>query len=137
MLKNKEADVTYALYSSLGEEVRRDQTLKLEPVIMPGNEWGTFVDMYDPKSPWHDKRVRLAANHAINRQAINDAETLGFSQLSGGIIPRGYDFALRWNRMRMIPRRPKNCSKRQGLPTVLMPGNTRVMRCMRASLKGW
>ena len=44
--------------------------------------------MYDPKSPWHDKRVRLAANHAINRQAINEAETLGYSKLLGGIIPR-------------------------------------------------
>ena len=65
--------------------------------------------MYDPKSPWHDKRVRLAANYAINRQAINESETLGYSKLLGGIIPETYDFALRWNRMRMTPRRPKNC----------------------------
>jgi len=42
--------------------------------------------MYDPKSPWHDKRVRLAANHAINRQAINESETLGYSKLVGGIM---------------------------------------------------
>lgn len=94
MLKQREADVTYALYGSLGEDVRRDPNLKLEPVQIPGTEWGVFVDMYDPKSPWHDKRVRLAANHAINRQAINKAETLGFSRLSGSIIPRQYDFAL-------------------------------------------
>ena len=66
MLKNREADVTYAIYSMLAEEVQRDQTLKLEPTLA-GTEWGIFVDMYDPKSPWHDKRVRLAANHAINR----------------------------------------------------------------------
>jgi peptide/nickel transport system substrate-binding protein len=56
--------------------VRRDPLLKLEPVVLPGTQWITFVDQYDPTSPWHDQRVRLAANHAINRQAINDAETL-------------------------------------------------------------
>jgi peptide/nickel transport system substrate-binding protein len=93
MLKQREADVTYAIYSTLGEDVQRDPSLKLEPTLA-GIQWGSFVDMYDPKSPWHDKRVRLAANYAINRQAINEAETLGYSKLVGGIIPATYDFAL-------------------------------------------
>src|SRR6266571_4676980 len=87
MLKNQEADVTYAIYSTLGEEVRRDPTLKLEPTLA-GIQWGCFVDMYDPTSPWHDKRVRLAANHAIHRQAINESETLGYSKLVGALSPR-------------------------------------------------
>ncbi len=93
MLKNREADVTYAIYGTLGEEVQRDKNLKLEPTLA-GTEWGIFVDMYDPKSPWHDKRVRLAANYAVNRQALNEAETLGYSKLMGGIIPETYEFAL-------------------------------------------
>ena len=93
MLKQQEADVTYAIYSTLGEDVRRDPSLKLEPTLA-GIQWGIFVDMYEPTSPWHDKRVRLAANHAINRQAINESETLGYSKLVGGIIPATYDFAL-------------------------------------------
>lgn len=114
MLKNQEADVTFALYSSLGEEVRRDPNLKLEPVIIPGNDWSTFVDMYDPKSPWHDKRVRLAANHAINRQAINEAETLGFSRLSGSIIPRGYDYALPLEPYAYDPKKAKELLKEAG-----------------------
>src|SRR4029450_8372589 len=58
MLKQREADVTYAIYSTLGEEVQRDTSLKLEPTLA-GIQWGSFVDMYDPKSPWHDQRVRL------------------------------------------------------------------------------
>src|SRR5256884_648790 len=33
MLKQQEADVTYAIYSTLGEEVQRDKTLKLEPTL--------------------------------------------------------------------------------------------------------
>jgi ABC-type transport system substrate-binding protein len=93
MLKRQEADVTYAIYGPLAEEVQRDPTLKLAHTLA-GTEWGSFVDMYDPTSPWQDKRVRLAANHAINRQALNEAETLGYSKLLGGIIPDTYDFAL-------------------------------------------
>jgi ABC-type transport system substrate-binding protein len=38
--------------------------------------------------------VRQAANHAINRPAINEAETLGYSVLTGSIIPRKFDYAL-------------------------------------------
>jgi len=116
MLKQQEADVTYAMYSTLGEEIRRDKNLKLEPVLIPGNEWGSFVDMYDPKSPWYDKRVRLAANHAIDRQAINEAETLGFSRLSGGIIPRAYDFALPLEPYAYDPKKAKALLKEAGHP---------------------
>src|SRR5262249_46993846 len=107
MLKRQEADVTYALYSTLAEEVRRDKSLKLEPVILPGNSWLTFVDMYDPKSPWHDKRVRWAANLAINRQPINEAETLGYSLLSGSIIPRKYEFAVPFESYPYDPKKAK------------------------------
>jgi peptide/nickel transport system substrate-binding protein len=106
MLKNQEADVTYAIYGSLAEEVQRDKTLKLEPTLA-GTEWGIFVDMYDPKSPWHDRRVRLAANHAINRQALNEAETLGYSKLLGGIIPETYEFALPLQPYEYDPKRAK------------------------------
>lgn len=95
MLKQQEADVVYGLYGALGEEVRRDPHLKLEPVVPPTSQWMVFThQQYDPKSPWYDRRVRLAANHTINRQAINEAETLGYSVLTGNIIPRQFDGAL-------------------------------------------
>jgi len=115
MLKQQEADVTYAIYSTLGEEVQRDKTLKLEPTLA-GIQWGSFVDMYDPKSPWHDKRVRLAANHAINRQAINESETLGYSKLVGGIIPPTYDFALPWEPYAYDPKKAKALLTEAGYP---------------------
>jgi len=115
MLKKQEADVTYAIYSTLAEEVQRDKTLKLEPTLA-GTEWGNFVDMYDPKSPWHDKRVRLAANHAINRQAINESETLGYSKLLGGIIPETFDFALRLEPYAYDPKKAKELLKAAGHP---------------------
>ena len=95
MLKQQEADVVYGLYGALGEEVRRDPRLMLEPVVPPTSQWIVFTSQqYDPWSPWYDRRVRLAANHAINRQAINEAETLGYSVLTGNIIPRQFDGAL-------------------------------------------
>jgi peptide/nickel transport system substrate-binding protein len=53
-----------------------------------------FVDQWDPKSPWAYQRVRLAASLAIDRKAINDAEALGFSGLTGNIVPRHMEFAL-------------------------------------------
>jgi peptide/nickel transport system substrate-binding protein len=115
MLKKQEADITYAIYSTLGEEVQRDKALKLEPTLA-GTEWGIFVDMYDPKSPWHDRRVRLAANHAINRQAINDSETLGYSKLLGGIIPETYDFALKLEPYAYDPKKAKELLKAAGHP---------------------
>jgi peptide/nickel transport system substrate-binding protein len=34
----------------------------------------------------------LAANSAIDRQAINQAETLGFSKITGSLIPSTFDF---------------------------------------------
>jgi peptide/nickel transport system substrate-binding protein len=115
MLKNQEADETYAIYSTLGEEVQRDKTLKLEPTLA-GTEWGIFVDMYDPTSPWHDQRVRLAANHAINRQALNEAETLGYSKLLGGIIPQTYDFVLPLEPYAYDPKQAKALLTAAGYP---------------------
>jgi peptide/nickel transport system substrate-binding protein len=95
MLKTQEADVAYALFGALAEEVRRNPPLKIEPVLPPTTQWVVFTNQqYEPTSPWYDKRVRLAANHAINRQAINEAETLGYSRPSGSIIPSKFDGAL-------------------------------------------
>jgi peptide/nickel transport system substrate-binding protein len=50
-------------------------------------------DQWDPKSPWADRRVRLAANLAIDRKAINEAEYLGFGKISSSIIPQDFEFA--------------------------------------------
>src|SRR5262249_20286467 len=52
-------------------------------------------EQWNPKSPWNDRRVRLAANMAMDKQAINEAERLGYSRLTGSIIPSTMDFALR------------------------------------------
>src|SRR5439155_508401 len=59
----------------------------------PAVFWLDLPDQWDPKSPWHDRRVRQAASHAIDRHALNQAETLGFSKVTGSLIPRALEFS--------------------------------------------
>ena len=93
MLRKGEADIAYLLRGSLAEELQRTAGFQLKAPVVSTTIWLVFLDQWDPKSPWHDRRVRLAANYAINRQAMNQAEYLGFAKLSGSIIPASFDFA--------------------------------------------
>jgi peptide/nickel transport system substrate-binding protein len=94
MLKTQEADVAIGL-AIVGDAVRSDPRLKLEAVAVPNTWWVVFThQQYDAQSPWSDRRVRLAANHAINRQAINEALLFGYGVPTGSIIPRKIDGAL-------------------------------------------
>jgi peptide/nickel transport system substrate-binding protein len=92
MLKRGEVDIAYAIAGPLGEEVRRSPGLTLQPTPFLSTHWLVFADQWDPSSPWHDRRVRLAATYAVDRQAVNQAETLGFSKITGSIIPTSFDF---------------------------------------------
>jgi peptide/nickel transport system substrate-binding protein len=92
MLKRGEADIAYGVSGEIGEEVRRTPGLTLRPTPFVSTHWLIFLDQWDQSSPWHDRRVRLAANHAVDRQAINQAETLGFSKITGSHIPTSFDF---------------------------------------------
>jgi peptide/nickel transport system substrate-binding protein len=53
-----------------------------------------FFDMWDPKSPWADQRVRKAASLAIDRQALSDADTLGASKPNGNVVLKRFEYAL-------------------------------------------
>ena len=91
-LKRGEIDVSYWMTASLGEELQRTPGLTLKPAVANNTYWIYFVDQWDPKSPWHDRRIRLAANLAIDRQGINQAETLGFSRMNYSLIPAHFEF---------------------------------------------
>ncbi|OLD37019.1 MAG: hypothetical protein AUI57_12480 [Candidatus Rokubacteria bacterium 13_1_40CM_2_68_8] len=92
MLKRGDADVSYALSGELGGEVRRTAGLTLKPTPFTSTHWVLFADQWETSSPWHDRRVRLAATLSVDRQAINQAESLGFSKITGSIIPTSFDF---------------------------------------------
>jgi peptide/nickel transport system substrate-binding protein len=93
MLKRGEADVAYVFRGALAEELKRTPGLTLKPYYLPLTMWYVFTEQWDPKSPWADRRVRLAANLAIDRQAVNQAETLGLSKATATLIPQNFDFA--------------------------------------------
>jgi len=92
MLKRGDTDVAYVLSGELAAEVRRTSGLTLRPTPFTSTHWVLFADQWDTSSPWHDRRVRLAATLAVDRQAINQAESLGFSKITGSIIPTSFDF---------------------------------------------
>src|SRR5215471_3450599 len=79
-LKRGEVDIAYSITGALAEELKQTPNLKLVPTYFTFATWVLFSDQWDPKSPWHDKRVRLAANLAIDRQAINQAAYLGLAK---------------------------------------------------------
>ena len=92
MLKRGEADIAYVFRGVLAEELRRTPGLTLKPYYLALPLWYVFTEQWDPKSPWADRRVRLAANLAIDRQAVNQAETLGLSKVTASIIPQNFEF---------------------------------------------
>jgi peptide/nickel transport system substrate-binding protein len=91
-LKRGEDDVAYSIRGELAEELLRSPGLTLKPTVIQSPQWISMLDQWDPKSPWYDRKVRLAANLAIDRKAINQAITLGHSRLTSSIIPSTFDF---------------------------------------------
>ena len=116
-LKKGEVDIAYLFTGPVAEDIRKTPGFKLvAPSQSNGVFWLDMPDQWDPKSPWHDRRVRLAASHAIDRQAINQAETLGFSKLTGGIIPRAFEFAKAFEAPTLDPARARQLLAEAGYP---------------------
>ncbi len=116
MLKTGEADIAYALDGPDAENVKRDPRLQIVASKHASITWVEFADQWDPKSPWSDKRLRLAVTHALNRQAINEAACLGFCPPAGVIIPRVMDFALQVEPPRYDPAKTKQLLAEAGYP---------------------
>jgi peptide/nickel transport system substrate-binding protein len=116
MLKRGEVDVAYLLDVPQAEEVKKDPNLKLAFSGGIAVFFLDFLEQWDPKSPWHDKRVRLAANYAIDRQALSDAETLGASKPAGNFVPPTFEFALPVEPYPYDPARAKKLLAEAGYP---------------------
>jgi peptide/nickel transport system substrate-binding protein len=116
MLKTGEADIGYLMVGEEAADIRDSGKLRLAKVIAPATWWVEYPEQWNPKSPWHDPRVRLAATLAVDRAGINEAERLGFSRLTGSIIPSGMEFALRIEPYPYDPDQAKRLLAEAGYP---------------------
>ncbi len=116
MLKRGEVDIAYLLDTPAAMELKRDPNLKVVFSGAIGIHFLDFFDQWDPKSPWHDRRVRLAANYAIDRRSLNEAENLGASRLTGGMVPRKFEFALALEPYPYDPAKAKQLLAEAGYP---------------------
>ena len=116
MLKRGEVDLAYLLDAPQAEEIKRDPSLKLAFSGGIGTFDLDYLDQWDPKSPWHDRRVRLAASHALDRRALSDVETLGASRPNGSLIPRTFQYALPLDPHPYDPAKAKQLLAEAGYP---------------------
>ena len=115
-LKRGEVDLAYLLDAPMADEVKRDPNLKLAFSGAIGTFYLDFFDQWDPKSPWHDRRVRLAASLALDRRTLSEVETLGASRLNGNLVPRTFDYAMPIEPHPYDPARAKKLLAEAGYP---------------------
>ena len=116
MLKRGEVDVAYLLDAPEARELQRDPQFRLAFSGGIANFYLDFLEQWDPKSPWHDVRVRKAASLALDRKAISEAETLGASKPVGSVVPSAFEFALPFEPDPYDPAKAKQLLKEAGYP---------------------
>jgi len=116
MLKKGEADIALLLEGPNAETLMRDPRFSIVATRHASAMWIEFADQWDPKSPWHDQRVRLAVNHALDRKAISETACLGFCPAAGVIVPPVMDYALAVEPPRYDPQKAKQLLAEAGYP---------------------
>ena len=115
-VKAGEVDIAYLFVGPIAEELKRSPGVRVTAPLLYGIYWLDFLDQWDPKSPWHDKRVRQAASLVIDRNGINQAEMLGYGKTTGGFVPPEFDFALKVEPPPLDPKRAKQLMTEAGYP---------------------
>jgi peptide/nickel transport system substrate-binding protein len=115
-LKTGEADIAYVLDGPDAEAIQKDPRLQIVASKHASIFWIEFTEQWDTKSPWHDLRLRLAVNLALDRKRINEAACLGFCPPAGVIVPRVMDYALQVEPPPYDPQKAKQLLAEAGYP---------------------
>jgi peptide/nickel transport system substrate-binding protein len=122
MLKSGETDLALFLDGPEAQTLKGDSRYGLVATRHASIFWIEFADQWDPKSVWHDKRLRQAVNHALDRKAINEAACLGHCPPAGVIVPRVMDFALQVPAPPYDPQKARQLLADAGYPNGLDAG---------------
>jgi peptide/nickel transport system substrate-binding protein len=115
-VKTGEVDLAYLFGGAIAQDLQRTPGVRVVAPLLYGVYWLDFLDQWNPKSPWHDRRVRQAASLAIDRSAINQAEMLGLGKPAGSFVPPEFEFALKLEPPAYDPKRAKQLMVEAGFP---------------------
>src|SRR4030095_8511787 len=126
MLERGEADIVYFVPGELIGKVGKAPGVligkggKLPGVtvapVLSGSFFLEFPGFQDPKNPFHDKRVREAVSLAVDRRAMNQAETAGMGKPTGNWINPDVQYALEWPEYTRNVEKAKQLMKEAGHP---------------------
>ena len=122
-LKTGEVDIAYLFGGPIAAELKKTPGLRVVAPILYGIYWLDFLDQWDPKSPWNDRRVRLAASLALDRKAINEVEMLGLGRPTGSFVPPEFEFSLKVDPPPYDVRRAKQLLAEAGHPNGFEAGD--------------
>jgi peptide/nickel transport system substrate-binding protein len=122
MLKSGETDLAYFLDGPEAQTLKGDPRYGLVATRHASIFWIEFADQWDSRSPWNDKRLRLAVNYALDRKTTSEAACLGFCPPAGVIVPRVMDFALQVPAPPYDPQKAKQLLAEAGYPNGLDAG---------------
>jgi peptide/nickel transport system substrate-binding protein len=72
MLRRGEVDIATFMTDVFYQDAKKDSKLRLLHPLSPAKIVLSFASQWDPKSPWSDPRVRLAASLALDRKTLAD-----------------------------------------------------------------
>jgi peptide/nickel transport system substrate-binding protein len=116
MVKTGEADIAIALQGVAAQGLMENKGTRIVASKHASSQWIEFPDQYNPKSPWHDIRMRRAVAYAIDREGINKAACLGYCPPAGVIVPRVMPFALQVKPFPYDPEKAKHLVAEAGYP---------------------